>query len=111
MKYNIRDKWLAISVYKNPVDKGQHNNVTGTTKWKVCGSKSIASKYVNSWVTERDSNGEFPLMNRVIQCKEIGTLIKDYGMFNGKDSQKVVEELRGIANEMINMASNLGLSF
>ena len=104
MQYNIRDKWLAICVFRNPVEEGQNCNVTGTTKWKVCGSKSIASKYLNTWARE----GEHILI-RMIQCKEIGTLIKDYGMWSGKDAQIVVQELTGVANEIVSMASELGV--
>lgn len=106
MQYNIRDKWLAICIFRNPVENGQHYNVTGNTKWKVCGSKTIAQKYLNMWGHE----GEY-LIIRMIQCKEIGTLIKDYGMWNGKDAQTVVQELKGVANEMVNMASELGVQF
>ena len=106
MKYNIRDKWLAFCIFQNPVEDGQHYNVTGNTKWKICGSKSIAQKYLNMWVRE----GEH-LLIRMIQCKEIGTLIKDYGMWNGKDAQTVVQELKGVANEMVSMASELGVKF
>ena len=106
MNYNIRDKWLAICVFRNPVEEGQNFNVTGTTKWKVCGSKSIASKYLNLWVSEGDH-----LLIRMIQCGELGRLIKDYQMWNGKDAQKVVEELTGVANQIVSMASNIGVTF
>ena len=106
MKYNIRDKWLAICVFRNPVEEGQNFNVTGTTKWKVCGSKSIASKYLNTWVREGDH-----LLIRMIQPKELGRLIKDYQMWNGKDAQKVVEELTGVANQIVSMASSIGVTF
>lgn len=51
------------------------------------------------------------LIIRMIQCKEIGTLIKDYGMWNGKDAQTVVQELTGVANDMVSMATELGVSF
>jgi hypothetical protein len=47
----------------------------------------------------------------MIQCKEIGTLIKDYGMWNGKDAQTIVKELTGVANEIVSMASELGVKF
>lgn len=107
MNYNIRDKWLAITVYKNPVQEGQQYNVTGTTKWKVCGSKSVASKFVNMWVRERDSDGKFALLDRIIQPKELGTLIKDYQMWSGKDAIKVADELTAVANEIVKMASKL----
>lgn len=102
MNYNIRDKWLAICIFRNPIEEGQNYNVTGNTKWKICGSKSIAQKYLNMWVRE----GEH-LLIRMIQPKELGTLIKDYGMWNGKDAQTVVKELTGVANEIVSMASNL----
>ena len=106
MKYNIRDKWLAVCVFRNPVEKGQNYNVTGNTKWKVCGSKSIASKYLNTWVREGDH-----LLIRMIQCGELGRLIKDYQIWSGKDAQFVVEELTGVANQIVSMASDLGVSF
>lgn len=106
MNYNIRDKWLAICIFRNPVEEGQHYNVTGNTKWKICGSKSIASKYLNIWVRE----GEH-LLVRMIQCREIGQLIKDYGIYNGKDAIKVVQELTGVANQIVSMASELGVKF
>jgi hypothetical protein len=93
-------------VFRNPVEEGQNFNVTGTTKWKVCGSKSIASKYLNTWVREGDH-----LLIRMIQCGELGRLIKDYQMWNGKDAQKVVEELTGVANQIVSMASNIGVTF
>ena len=107
MKFNIRDKWLAIAVYRNSVQEGQQYNVTGTTKWKVCGSKSVASKFVNMWVREQDSEGRSALLNRMIQPKELGTLIKDYQMWTGKDAVKVVNELTEVANQIVSMASNL----
>jgi hypothetical protein len=47
----------------------------------------------------------------MIQCCEIGQLIKDYGMWNGKDSQTVVQELKGVANMIVSMASELGVKF
>ena len=106
MNYNIRDKWLAICIFRNPVEEGQHYNVTGNTKWKICGSKSIASKYLNIWVRE----GEH-LLIRMIQCREIGQLIKDYGIYNGPDAIKVVKELTGVANQIVSMASELGVKF
>ena len=111
MQYNIRDKWLALAIYRNPVEQGQNYNVTGNTKWKVCGSKSVASKFVNMWIRESDTAGEYTLINRVLQCKDIGTLIKDYGMWNGKDAIRVVEELKGVANQLVSMASELGVKF
>ena len=104
MNYNIRDKWLAICIFRNPVEEGQHYNVTGNTKWKICGSKCIASKYLNIWVRE----GEH-LLIRMIQCREIGQLIKDYGIYNGPDAIKVVKELTGVANQIVSMASELGV--
>ena len=107
MKFNIRDKWLAIAVYRNPVEEGQQYNVTGTTKWKVCGSKSVASKFVNMWVREQDSNGQSALLDRMIQPRELGTLIKDYQMWTGKDAIKVADELTAVANEIVTMASKL----
>ena len=107
MRFNIRDKWLAIAVYRNSVQEGQQYNVTGTTKWKVCGSKSVASKFVNMWVREQDSEGRSALLNRMIQPKELGTLIKDYQMWTGKDAVKVVNELTEVANQIVSMASNL----
>lgn len=106
MKYNIRDKWLAICVFRNPIEEGQNCNVTGTTKWKICGSKSIASKCLNTWAREGDY-----LLIRMIQPKELGRLIKDYQMWNGKDAQKVVEELTGVANQIVSMASSIGVTF
>ena len=111
MNYNIRDKWLALAIYRNPVEQGQHYNVTGTTRWKVCGSKSVASKFVNQWVIDKDNEGSYPLYNRVIQCKEIGWEIKSYGMWNGKDAIKVVDELKGVANQLASMASKIGVKF
>jgi hypothetical protein len=111
MNYNIRDKWLALAIYRNPVEQGQHYNVTGNTKWKVCGSKSIASKYCNMWIRESDTAGEYTLINRVLQCKDIGTMIKDYGIYNGKDAIRVVNELKGVANQLVSMASELGVKF
>ena len=111
MQYNIRDKWLAICVFRNPIDNVENCNVTGNTKWKICGSKNVASKYVNLWCRERDSVGEFPLIDRIIQCKQIGRLIKDYDMWSGKDAQRMVKQLTGVANEMVGMASELGVKF
>ena len=104
MKFNIRDKWLAICIFRNPVEEGQHYNVTGNTKWKICGSKSIASKYLNMWGRE----GEH-LLIRMIQPKELGTLIRDYQMWTGKDAIKVVNELTEVANQIVSMASNLNI--
>jgi hypothetical protein len=104
MQYNIRDKWLAICIFRNPVKEGKNFNVTGNTKWKVCGSKSVAQRCLNEWLVEGDT-----LLVRMIQCKEIGTLIKDYGMWNGKDAQTIVKELTGVANEIVSMASELGV--
>lgn len=106
MNYNIRDKWLAICIFRNPVEEGQNYNVTGNTKWKICGSKSIASKYLNVWGRE----GEH-LLIRMIQCREIGQLIRDYQMWTGKDAIKVVNELTGVANQIVSMASELGVKF
>lgn len=102
MNYNIRDKWLAICIFRNPVKEGKNFNVTGTTKWKVCGSKSVAQRCLNEWLVEGDT-----LLVRMIQPKELGTLIKDYQMWNGKDAVKVVNELTGVANQIVSMASNL----
>ena len=104
MNYNIRDKWLAICIFRNPVEEGQHYNVTGNTKWKICGSKSIAQKYLNMWVRE----GEH-LLIRMIQCREIGQLIKDYGMWTDEKAKTVVKELTGVANQIVSMASELGV--
>lgn len=106
MKYNIRDKWLAFCVFRDTPEQGQNYNVTGNTKWKVCGSKSIASKYLNTWVREGDH-----LLIRMIQCGELGRLIKDYKIWSGKDAQFVVEELTGVANEIVSMASDIGVTF
>lgn len=111
MQYNIRDKWLALAIYRNHVEHGQHYNVTGNTKWKVCGSKSIASKYCNMWIRESDTAGEYTLLTRVLQCKDIGTMIKDYGIYNVTDAIRVVEELKGVANQLVSMASELGVKF
>lgn len=104
MMYNIRDKWLAICIFRNPVKKGQNYNVTGNTKWKVCGSKSVASRCLNEWLREGNT-----LLVRMIQCREIGQLIKDYGIYNGPDAIKVVKELTGVANQIVSMASELGV--
>lgn len=102
MKYNIRDKWLAICIFRNPVKEGNNYNVTGNTKWKVCGSKSVARRCLNEWLVEGDT-----LLVRMIQPKELGTLIRDYQMWTDEKAKKVVEELIGVSNEIVSMASNL----
>ena len=102
MMYNIRDKWLAICVFRNPVKEGNNFNVTGNTKWKVCGSKSVAQRCLNQWLVEGET-----LLVRMIQPKELGTLIKDYQMWTGEKAKTVVKELTGVANEIVSMASNL----
>lgn len=111
MKYNIRDKWLAVSVCRNEVTGRKDFNVSGTTRWKICGSKSVASKYANAWYSDSDSLSEMPLCTRALQCKELGNLIKGFQWYNGKDAIKVVDELTGVANEIVNMAANLGTGF
>ena len=63
------------------------------------------------WIRESDTAGEYTLINRVLQCKDIGTMIKDYGIYNGKDAIRVVEELKGVANQLVSMAAELGVKF
>ena len=105
MMYNIRDKWLAICIFKKPVAKGNNFNVTGDTKWKVCGSKSVAQRCLNEWLKEGDT-----LLVRMIQVSELKRLISDYGMYDGPDSIKVVKELEGVDKELGTRAKTNGVT-
>ena len=105
MMYNIRDKWLAICIFRNPVAKGVNFNVTGNTKWKVCGSKSVAQRCLNEWLREGNT-----LLVRMIQVAELKRLISDYGIYNGPDAIKVVEELTGVDKELSTSAKSNGVT-
>ena len=105
MLYNIRDKWLAICIFKKPVAEGKNFNVTGNTKWKVCGSKSVAQRCLNEWLKEGDT-----LLLRMIQVADLKTLISDYGIYNGTDAIKVVKELTDVDKELGTRAKTNGVT-
>ena len=88
----LSDKWLGLYI----------SNTDKTLQYKICGSKAVATRWVNEKFNADLGNG-YPICNYVCKVRDLGTYIRNNSVWNGPKTNLIVQECSKLLEELKRM--------